>query len=465
MSKCASSKRRVNRDQSVKFREQEGAHRQTGAFSFGLVDRASEIQIGRKIQRPYSCAFRSEDAESHDRMILPDQAQTIILGAVTALPAERRALDQLAGATLRQEVRATRDQPPFDRVTMDGIALAHDAYAQGVRKFRIAGTQAAGAPPKTLEDPHSCIEVMTGAMIPHGCDCVVPVERISLENGYAHLTPDIAVVAHQNIHGRALDCQVGEPLLAPGVQIGPAEVAVLASAGLSRVLASRSPRIAVISTGDELVEPGQDLEPWQIYRSNAYAIAAGLRCRGFEHITHDHLPDDLQTLRDRLGAHLERHDALILSGGVSMGRFDYVPQVLQELGVKTLFHKIAQRPGKPMWFGVGGAGQSVYALPGNPVSTLVCLSRYVFAGLRQAQGQSQQPPLHVTLDRDFEVRPALHFFLPVRVERQGTTHIAEPRPTKGSGDFTSLLGTDGFVELPPGPTLVSAGTAVPFYRW
>ena len=398
-------------------------------------------------------------------MISPTQAQAVILETAPVLPFEAVLLESLVGRTLRQEVRATRDQPPFDRVTMDGIAFAHKAYADGVRKFRVAGTQAAGAPPLTLTDPGDCIEVMTGAMVPQGCDCVVPVEKISVDKGYAGLSADAAVVAQQNIHPRGLDCRVGEPLLSPGVQIGPAEIAVIASAGFASVAASRSPRIAVISTGDELIEPGQALKPWQIHRSNAYAIVAALRRRGFEQVIHDHLPDDLPVLRDRLGAHLEQHDAMILSGGVSMGRFDYVPQVLKELGVETLFHKIAQRPGKPMWFGVGAKGQCVYALPGNPVSTLVCLSRYVFAGLSRAQATIAPDVRHASLETDFEVKPPLTFFLPVRLQQQGARRIAQPRPTKGSGDFTSLIGTDGFVELPPGPALIAAGTLVPFYSW
>lgn len=398
-------------------------------------------------------------------MISPDQAQALILESVPLLPSEAAPLERLVGRTLRQDIRATRDQPPFDRVTMDGIAFAHKAYVDGVRKFRIVGTQAAGAPPLTLTDARDCIEVMTGAMVPQRCDCVVPVEKISVDNGYASLSADAAVVVHQNIHARGLDCRVGEPLLSPGVPIGPTEIAVIASAGLASVAVSRRPRIAVISTGDELIEPGRPLEPWQIHRSNAYAIVAGLRRRGFEHLTHDHLPDDLPVLRDRLGAHLEQHDAMILSGGVSMGRFDYVPQVLKELGVKTLFHKIAQRPGKPMWFGVGAKGQCVYALPGNPVSTLVCLSRYVFAGLSRAETAIAPDVRHASLETDFEVKPPLTFFLPVRLQQQGTSRIAQPRPTQGSGDFTSLIDTDGFVELPPGPAIIAAGTSVPFYSW
>jgi molybdopterin molybdotransferase len=226
---------------------------------------------------------------------------------------------------------------------------------------------------------------------------------------------------------------------------------------------TREPRIVVVSTGDELVEPGQPVSEWQIYRSNAYAVLAALKRRGFNHVRTDHLPDDLPTLRSRLRMHLDQHDVMILSGGVSMGRFDYVPQVLEELGVQRVFHKIAQRPGKPMWFGVGPGAKAVYALPGNPVSTLICLARYGYLGLDVATGNSASgTPAEASMDADFEVKPALTFFLPVAI---AGAMRARPCPTQGSGDFTSLLGTDGFVELPPGPALVTRETRVPFYPW
>jgi molybdopterin molybdotransferase len=177
------------------------------------------------------------------------------------------------------------------------------------------------------------------------------------------------------------------------------------------------------------------------------------------------LPDDLGVLRERFGAHLQTHDALILSGGVSMGRFDYIPQVLAELGVRVVFHNVAQRPGKPLWFGVGAGGQTVYALPGNPVSTLVCLARYVFAGLDASLGTVQKVPESIVLSAPFAVKPALTMFIPLRIESVGGRSEAVLKPTRGSGDFTSLIGTDGFVELPPGPATVAAGTAVALYSW
>jgi len=397
-------------------------------------------------------------------LISPAEAEAAILAHVPALPATSLPLAALGGAVLREPVCALYDHPPFDRVTMDGIAFASASHARGRRSFHIAGTQAAGAPPLSLDDEAACIEVMTGAILPAGCDCVVPVEKIRVRDGIAELLPEATVAPRLNVHGRGLDVRRGEPLLQPGTRLGPAEIAVLASNGLTRAQVGRSPRVMAISTGDELVEPGESLREWQIYRSNVYGLLAALRRRGYAHVAEDHLPDDAAVMRARLREHLETHDVLVLSGGVSMGRFDYVPGVLEELDITAVFHKVAQRPGKPMWFGVG-AGKAVYALPGNPVSTLICLARYVYAGLDAALGAAPGKPETIALGEDFEVKPALSLFLPVHVAAADGDRIALPRATRGSGDFTSLLGTDGFVELPPGPRLVSRGTMVPLYRW
>lgn len=397
-------------------------------------------------------------------LITPAAAEAAIRAHAPTLPSAPLPLAALGGAVLREAIVASHDYPPFDRVAMDGIAFASSSWQAGCRRFRIAGTQAAGTPPLTLPDPAACIEVMTGAVLPRGCDCVVPVEKLKVDAAHAELVEPVAVAPHLNVHTRAFDARRGDPLLAAGMRLGPAEVAVLASNGLTHALVSRMPRIIAISTGDELVEPGEEVLEWQVHRSNVYGVLAALRRRGHAQLAQDHLPDDRAVLSARLREHLDTHDVLVLSGGVSMGRYDLVPAVLEELGIVTIFHKVAQRPGKPMWFGTGTGGKAVYALPGNPVSTLMCLRRYVYAGLDTAEGASVAEPEMIELGEDVEVKTPLTLFLPVIVAHERGPH-ALPRPTRGSGDFASLVGTDGFVELPPGPRLVPRGTPVPLYRW
>lgn len=397
-------------------------------------------------------------------MISPADAEAAIRYRVVPLPSELRTLAALHGAVLHEPIVATRDQPPFDRVTMDGVALSSRAFIDGQREFRVAGTQAAGAPPLEVRAHEDCLEVMTGAMLPKGCDCVIPVERITRTGDVVRLMDDLHPQPLLNVHPRGSDVREGTRLLEPGIRLGPAEIALIASNGQPSSNVAAEPRITVISTGDELIEPGNPVSNWQIYRSNAFAVLAALQRRGFTRLEQDHLPDDLPTLRERLTRHLETSDVVILSGGVSMGRFDYVPQVLQELGIETVFHKVAQRPGKPFWFGVGG-GKTVYALPGNPVSTLMCLVRYVFGGLDASRRAHPRAADTIRLARDFEVKPALTLFVPAIVSFDNGVRIAQLTPTRGSGDFVSLVGTDGFVELPPGPATVAAGTAIPFYPW
>jgi molybdopterin molybdotransferase len=235
---------------------------------------------------------------------------------------------------------------------------------------------------------------------------------------------------------------------------------------MARVRVSSQPMVVVISTGNELVEPGEPILPHQIRRSNVYAIVSALRRQGFQRVADDHVLDDADQLKERLKFHLDTHDALVLSGGVSMGRFDLVPRVLQELGVEVVFHKVAQRPGKPLWFGVAPSGAAVFALPGNPVSTLVCLARYVVPALFASMGLANEPPEKIAISAPVNVGPSLAFFMPVRVEIDDWGRAwASPSPTNGSGDFVALAGTDGFVELPPGPNLYPKGFVTRLYRW
>ena len=396
----------------------------------------------------------------------PAEAEALVRERVRPLPVESRPLESLAGAVLAQSVRSERDQPPFDRVTMDGIAFASLAWRQGQRRFRVAGTQAAGHPPLALVDPAECFEAMTGAVLPQGCDCVVPVERLRVEDGVAVVDDDMPVEPFLNVHTRGLDAREGDLLLARGTCLGAPELAVLASAGLSRADVCAEPRIMIATTGDELVDPDQPIAAWQVRRSNTYALRGALSLRGHRRLAADHLPDDHAVLAERLSAHLATHDVIVLTGGVSMGRYDHVPSVLRQLGVQEVLHKVAQRPGRPMWFGIGPTGQTVFGLPGNPVSSLVCLLRYVVPALAAMAGATARAGEHIPLGARFKVSPALAYFLPVGVEYSSAMGmVAMPRPTRGSGDFISLLGTDGFVELPPGPRELPAGYLAPLYRW
>jgi molybdopterin molybdotransferase len=307
---------------------------------------------------------------------------------------------------------------------------------------------------------------MTGAVLPQGADCVIPLEEYDLVDGVAALKERAGGVPFRNIQRRGEDSELGVAMLSSGVRLGAPELAVVASAGLGHVRVSRQPNVVVISTGDELVEPGDPIAEHQIRRSNAYAAVAALRIRGFEEVRHDHIRDDIAVLLDRLARHLAANDLLVLSGGVSKGKFDLVPKALTELGVREVFYQVAQRPGMPMWFGTGPSGQAVFGLPGNPVSTLICLVRYVVPALNVAMGTRTNPPMRVPLAAAFRYDRPATYFLPVFLGSDSLGRsVAIPRSPNGPGDFLSLTESHGFVELPPQPTPFPEGFVADFHHW
>ena len=398
-------------------------------------------------------------------MLTTAEALEAILAAMPAFPAESVDVANLTGRILRQGIVAERDQPPFDRVMMDGIAIAYSDYAGGARSFPIQATQAAGDPALSLETGKA-VEIMTGASLPANADCIIPVERIRMENGEAALDEGYEPEQRQFIHPRASDHAAGAELLRPGKRISPMDIAVIASCGLTEVEVSRTPVIRIISTGNELVPAGEPIEPHQVRMSNGPAIQAMLGNHGYSDCAHDHIADEPEILRDGIGAHLEAADVLVLSGGVSMGKADYVPEVLAELGVEVVFHKVSQRPGKPMWFGTGPKGQAVFALPGNPVSALVCCRQYVIPALARAAAAADAAPEFASLAGEVTFKPDLTCFQPVKLLSSAAGQVlAMPVKTNTSGDFTALSATDGYVELAKEDSHFPAGTSVFLQRW
>jgi molybdopterin molybdotransferase len=215
-----------------------------------------------------------------------------------------------------------------------------------------------------------------------------------------------------------------------------------------------------------LVDVSDAVEPHQIRRSNSYALAAALRLRGYSQVSLWHAPDDPDRLRAVLSEAFTAGHVTVVTGGVSMGGFDYVPAVMQSLGVTPLFHKVRQRPGKPFWFGVGKDGRPVFALPGNPVSAVICLYRYLLPHLEWAMGAAGHPTERAALGAPVTFKPELTYFLPVRLDSdEGGRLVAEPRPTNTSGDFATLSGTDGFVALDAERTDFERGYVAPLCRW
>ena len=394
------------------------------------------------------------------------QAEALVFDRMPAWPSVRTETASSHGRILRETVVAERDQPPFDRVMMDGIAIAWRDWAAGRRNFDPIGTQAAGSPELTLRAPGQCIEIMTGAMCPGSADAIIPVERLRREGSLTLISEGTEVERGQFIHPRGSDRRKGDRLLEPGVRIGATEVAVIAGAGYAEIEVAALPRVAVISTGDELVPAGEPIARFQIRSTNEFSIEASLALAGLADIRRERLLDDESEILDAVEDLHHDHDALILSGGVSMGQFDFVPAVLQQLGAQVVFHGVAQRPGRPLLFASSHDGKPIFGLPGNPVSALVCLTRYVIPAFRRAAGLSDPMIEHAVLTEPVSRSGKLTYFMPVKLgwDEQGRQE-AEPKPTNTSGDYISLAGSDGFIELPKGRENDPAGTVARVFRW
>lgn len=404
------------------------------------------------------------DAKS---MITPAEADAL-LASLPRSPEVTLPLEKCRGLVLREAIRADRAQPPFDRAAMDGIAFASSAWERGLRAFAVEGVQRAGDKPRALASDAGCLEIMTGAVMPAGADCIAPVEDLRIAEGRAEVGESHGrAVPWRFVHRAGADCAAGDELVPAGTVLESPHLGAAASCGRVRLKVAETPMVAIVATGDELVDPDRLPGAHQIRRSNPSAIEAALRKRHIDRVAQLHCRDDEARLRSTLEGVLGKCQALILTGGVSMGKTDYVPAVLKDLGVRPVFHKILQKPGKPFWFGLAAGDRPVFGLPGNPASVLVCLHRYVIPALLRALGapESEAGPIPVAAEackapgRLTHFRPATFAYgADGRLRATWAAH-------QGSGDFTGWARAAGFVEAPAGEADIADGTLLRAWRW
>lgn len=382
------------------------------------------------------------------QLISVEQASTLIHGNLRHTTTETVLLADAQGRFLRQPILADRPLPPFDRVMMDGIAIRHSvwslAQSQGMVKLPISATQAAGAPPATLTDLNSCIEVMTGGVLPTGCDCVIPVEEIDIIDQVAHIKAGYKPVVDQHIHSQGSDTAQGEILLQSGCHLHAPELAIAASCGATSLEVAALPRITLISTGDELVAPDETPLTHQIRRSHASALRASIAANKLGIINERHASDDPDDLESLLRKSLLDCDIIVLTGGVSRGKYDYVAPVLKKLLGNPQFHGVTQRPGKPLAFWAGDNHPPVLALPGNPVSVMACAARYLLPAITQMLNGKAFSPESLITQGSFNCPPHFTGLIPCQ-RKNGSLQLLPP---SNSGNFLSLAGTHGIAELP-----------------
>lgn len=380
------------------------------------------------------------------------------------------------GRILKETIFADSHFPPFNRVAMDGIAIDFYQFKSGQRAFLIEGIQAAGSVQITLQNSKNCIEVMTGAVLPNHTNTVIRYEDVSVENGIATLTID-AIIDGQNVHTKGKDRRSGDLLIHENTRISAAEIGVLATVGKSYVKVAKQPKVMIVSTGDELVGVDEIPLAHQIRRSNVFTLVSLLEKLNIVSDT-AHITDDKPILKSKIKTYLQQYDVLLFSGAVSKGKYDFLPEVFEELEVEKLFHKVTQRPGKPFWFGRAASlplsdrhvNQNenkqtiVFGFPGNPISTFVNCLAYFYPWYYKSIGLETEEETAI-LGEDVNFRPNLTYFLQVKVENKKGCIVAFPIAGNGSGDLASLVKTAAFIQLPEDTLAFKKGEVFKIIRY
>ncbi|WP_440879556.1 molybdopterin molybdotransferase MoeA [Tenacibaculum sp. C7A-26P2] len=414
-------------------------------------------------------------------MITVKEAKQIVLKHKLDFGIEEVPFIESVGRVLKEDIVADRDFPPFNRVAMDGIAVNYRFFKYGVRDFKIEGIQPAGTVQETMENAAHCYEVMTGAVLPHNTDTVIRYEDISINTLMASVIVD-EIKEGQNIHHQGSDKLKETVLIKKDTIISPAEIGVLATVGKTTVKVAKQPKIMIVSTGDELIEVNQTPLDHQIRKSNVYTLVSLLEKLNIPS-ENAHLTDQKEVLNSKIATYLKQYDVLLFSGAVSKGKYDFLPEVLESLGVQKLFHTVSQRPGKPFWMGTTfndthnsnentnttekstQKNTFVFAFPGNPISTYVNCMVYFYSWYYYSMNIA---PVSLTaiLGENVDFKPNLTYFLQVNLQLKDGQLIAYPVKGNGSGDLASLTAADGFIELPKQKELsYKKGHVFPIHRY
>jgi molybdopterin molybdotransferase len=386
----------------------------------------------------------------------------MILETVTPLAGERVGLFEATGRVLAEEIHSEREVPPFDNSAMDGYAVRwediREASAEKPAKLSVLEVIQAGAVPTQTVTAGTASKIMTGAVVPPGADTVIRVEDTQEQDGRVSIrkTND----AGANVRNKGEDIHTGQTVLEKGRVLRPADIGLLASVGRSFVLVRQRPRVAILSTGNELVEVDGRLQPGQIVNSNAYTLAAAVQEAGGLPVPLEIARDTLDETRTALNESV-RHDVVLSTGGVSVGDFDFVKAAMDELGMKRLFWQVAQRPGKPLTFGLLKE-RLYFGLPGNPVSALVCFYLYVRPTLRLMLGYTKPfpPVVAANVSEDIPKAKNLTEFVRCQLIQQNGQYAVRSTGTQSSGVLSSLSLGQGLIIGPQELTMLPKGMEV-----
>ena len=395
-------------------------------------------------------------------MLTYEQARRTVIEQVTNAKGPRATANisvwDALGFVLADEIKTDREYPPFHRSTRDGYSVRAAEVLAGATLRCVAEIKAGDTVTHSLLGG-TCVQIMTGAAVPDGADAVVMIEHTSRDGDSVRF--ERAAQPGQNIVPRGSEAQRGETILSPGMRLGYAELALAAQVGATQLYCGRKPRLAILSTGDEVVSVDQQPGAFQIRNSNSVSLAAQVRLAGGEPVLLSNAADRIDDLRAKIERGL-KEDVLVLSGGVSMGKYDLVETVLKELGAQFYFDAVAIRPGKPAVFAKCG-DTFVFGLPGNPVSTMVTFDLFVVPAIDLVSGAPARdlPLVEARLGEALNEKQGLAHFLPARVEWRGTTPEVKALPWQGSGDIAALARANCYLVVAADRGQVSAGETVP----
>ena len=401
----------------------------------------------------------SSETKPHPTLADPHAALASLLNQVCPVESETCSLPVAAGRVLAEPIFADRPSPASDVSAMDGYAVRVADLCSGV--LPIDGEVAMGSAPPALT-PGCAMRIFTGGALPDRADAVIRREAVTEQDDSIGIEPGLDVSPGTNIRRAGENDRQDERVVSAGKIITTPIAAALASFGIVEPRVSRRVRLTLLTTGDEVLPPDHQPEPWQLRNSNTEALRHLFSPMPWlSLVAARHVSDELANLTSSIDAALESSDAVVLTGGVSQGDHDYVPDAIRGAGAHIEFHKLAIRPGKPVLGALGPEGQAIFGLPGNPVSVMTTARRFVIPTLRQCSGQRSEAESTTTIQLDHPDPRTVNLWWYRPVRRLDSGH-GELVPTKGSGDPVGAARSDGFVEIPPGR---SGPGPWPFYPW
>jgi molybdopterin molybdotransferase len=399
-------------------------------------------------------------------LIGPQTALGIVLKHVLPLTSKRISLKEALGHCLAEDIRADRDLPPADRSAMDGYAVRASDLSEGSRRLRLVGEVPAGSANRPKVTPGTCVRILTGGSVPPGADAVVMVEETKEADGFVIFLKETTHGA--NIRKQGEEIKKSQVILTSGTVLGPTQIGLCASVGKAVVKVHQRPTPTILCTGRELQKPEARVRAYQLRDSNGPSLRAALNSAGYDKVANRIVPDDPKVLAAKLKTVFEKYNPVIVTGGVSVGKYDYVPEAVKRIGATIRFHGVLMKPGKPQLYATLSRNRHIFALPGNPLSVMTGLYEFVLPAIRRMSGlpaKSCQPSLRLPLAQSIHPKGTrAEFRLGRLVHGESGTRV-HPVNSHGSADLAAGAKADGVIVTPKDVREVRAGELVEFRPW